>query len=329
MDRYYIENMEHLKDYLSKYENMSEEEKLENKFHITDCFEAILSPKYLNKYNRKELLKIHEMILKLENLYSLITFDKILINSKYFLEYINIIKEDINNVILFAKRNIHMFITEGIEYQLKNKDIYPKNPFDFNNQLLNEYENYIIESTLDLLEFLEDELQEHKINIDIMTLFYQDFTTEQLAFIYAQLQYYLYDGLRFRNGCFERGTQEKSEKIYDAMRKRSDEEKFKFINSIYEFGYCNVAMGTNAMIVELLRTTDISTICWRLSNIIESNKHGVIKPDTSNDIYNYIRYSKRIKELRDKDIENKKPIKTIYAYELDVTNYENRKRFNR
>lgn len=321
MDWRFDKNISKLEEYLIRYDSYGELEKLDMMWDIDNCFDEILKQRYVKYYNRELIYRIHTMILKLDSLSALVRLDTIMLEQIHNLDYIEIISDDVSkNIVNLAKKRLKLFVNDGLKYQLTIKDGYLAKPFDYNNQVLNKYGRDIVKETLRLMEYLEFCLSEINIKVDIIDKLYQDFRTEQLAFIYAQLEYFDYvNNSRFEYGGRDRYVSEANERIFGTMRKRSDSEKIKFMRIICELGYCNIAMGICAMLVELRKTFDNESICIMLRDVLDVRKYGGIKYDTEMDVIHYLDSSRKIKELRDMDIENRCDVDTIYNYSLKST----------
>ena len=322
MDWRFDKNISKLKEYLIKYDSCDELEKLDMIGDIDNCFEEVLKQRYVKYYDRELVHRMHMMILKLESLFALVRLDTILLEKIHNLDCREIISDDISkNIVDLAKKRLKLFVIDGLKYQLTIKDGYLARPFDYNNQVLNKYGNGIVKDVLRLIEYMEFCLSEMDIKVDIIDKLYQGFRTEQLAFIYAQLEYFEYvNNSRFEYGGRDRYVSEANERIFESMRKRSDSEKIKFMRIICELGYCNIAMGICAMLVELYKTFDNEKICIMLRDILSVRKYGVISYDIEMDVIQYLDSSRRIQQLRDMDIKNGCDVDTIYNYNLKVFN---------
>ena len=322
MDYYFEKNMKRLEEYLLVYDNYSEVEKLDVACDIKNCFDCILKARYSKKFNKEMIYKIHNIILKLDCFEALVRLDTIMIEQIYNFDYKKILMEDVsNNLVCLARKRLNLFITKGLEYQLSINDEFLAKPFEYNEQVLNKYGKNIIKDTLRLLEWVELCLKEIKVDVNIVDKMYGDFTTEQLAFIYAQLEYHEFvNNSYFENGGTDSYVGEADERIFQEMWKRSNNEKIRFMQIICELGYCNIGMGICAMLVDLYKTMDNVSICLMLREVLRCRKDHIIQYDTEIDVYHYLERSKCIKELRDEDIRNGNKIDIIYNYNIISTN---------
>lgn len=318
MNDYFNMNMNKLEECLMEYDSYSELEKLDKIWYIANCFEIVLNQKFVKYYNVKLVRKLHDMILKLDCLPALVRLDSIMLVMHYNSDYRDMLSEDISkNAVELSKKRLNLFITDGLNYQLTIKDGNLVKPFEYNNYILNKYGRSIVKDTLRLLEYLELSLMDIKIDINIVEKLYKEITTEQLAFIYAQLEYCEYvNNLYFEYGSSDSYVYEAIERIFEAMWERSDEEKIKFMKVICELGYCNVAMGVCAMLVELYKTKEQIEICFMLRNILEIRKYGSVGYDIEREVREYLDSSKRIKMIRDEDTRNGIKTDTIYNYSM-------------
>ena len=326
MDWRFDNNMKKLEEYLIRYNSYSEVEKLDITGDIKNCFDIILKARYIKYFDREMINKIHNMILKLDCLDALVRLDTIMLDKIYNFDYREILSEDISkNIVDLARKRLNLFITQGLEYQLTIKDDFLAKPFEYNNQVLNKYGKSIIKDTLRLLEWIEFCLKEINVEVNIVDKLYKDFTTEQLAFIYAQLEYYEFvNNSYFEHGGTDRYVGDANERVFEEMWKRSNSEKIRFMKTICELGYCNIGMGICAMLVDLYKTMDNVSICRMLRDVLSFRKGVVIKYDNEFDVRQYLDSSKYIKELRDEDIRNGNEIDIIYNYNLKST-YRRRK----
>lgn len=326
MDWHFYDNIKKLEEILLKYNNYSDLEKLDLIWDINNCFKEILNQRYVKYYDIELIQKIHTIILKLDCLDALVRLDMIMLEQKNNSDYRGILSDDIvNNIVDIAKRRLKLFITDGFNYQLTIKDGCLAKPFEYNNQVLNKYGRSIVKDTLRIVELMEFCLDRMNMKVNIVGKLYQVFTTEQLAFIYAQLDYFEYvNNLRFEHGSFDNSIQETIERIFDTMRKRNSNEKIKFMRIICELGYCNMAMGICAMLVELYKTMDDTLICCMLREVLSSRKYGIINYDIERDVDEYLDSSREIKKLRDDDIMNGNEPDTIYNYSMKYA-YSGRK----
>ena len=327
MDWYFKREMSKLEELSQDYDNYNELEKLDKMGDINNSFEIILKQRMFKHFNIKLITKIHDLILKFNCLKALIRLDNILLSLPlpHNVYYQKILNEDINqNAILLAKNILKPFIIEGFNYQLSNIDKYYIKPFDYSNPVLNRYGKDIIKSVLGLIECLEFCLQEKDLNINLIEKLYQTFTTKQLAFIYAQLNYHEFiDGVRFENGSSNPNTCEANEKIFRVLRKRNDNNKIEFMKTICNLKYCNESLGICAMLVELLKTKDGSSLYRLLIETLEKRNYGLVSYDTKNDADYYLEMAKDIKKIRDNDIASGESIKSIYSYRIMATSISN------
>lgn len=309
---YDFENsMKKLEEYVLSYDNYSQLEKLQQRPYMNKCLDIVIRHIYTLHNNEELINKIHNIILKLENLTSLVAFDSIILHSNFKFYYKNMLTEDISNSVIFAYKKLNLFLTDGLAYQLTINDRFLAKPFEYNNTYLDEHGKFIIRETIKELEWLTDEFRHDGVEINVVADFYKSLTTEQLAFIYAQLQYIEHFPHYSEYGDSDGNTQNRCEKIYDAMRKRKDNEKIKFIKTIYHLGYCNTVMGSYAMLVELLKTKDYQTIYIELNKIIISYRNYI---DSQGEACQFLQESLQIKKLRDEDIKNNNSVQTIYNY---------------
>lgn len=314
MNNDFEKNLKKLEEYATLYSNYSELDKLEKIFDINNCFDGVIKGIYNNFYNEKLIEEIHNIILTLENLSLLIRFDISVLNSNLGPDYNDILMKDAKLASLFAQKKLMLFMTDGLSYQLTVKDKFLAKPFEYNNPILDKNGKFIVKETINELEWLICEFKHKGLEINPIADLYKKLTVEQLAFIYAQLQYNEYNGLGFNFGSSERDNHDICEKLYDNMRKRNRDEKIKFMEIIYKLGYCNTAMGVCAMVVELLKTNNNESIYKTLNKVIDSCSNGMT--DSQEEAYMFLQNSIQIKELRDKDIRNNSKIDTIYNYSL-------------
>lgn len=204
----------------------------------------------------------------------------------------------------------------GLSNQLQVKRYCDVNPFKFNNLVLDDIGREFVLDVVKTIEYFEWVVKfKLKVNIDVVSQLYRDLSTEQLAFIYCQLDYWdttIEDGLEYGTDYFDIG--ERVERIFDVLRDRSKLDKIKFIEIVRKLGYSLEAIGVLAMIVELLSENsceDVNHILWMIySNRLEGDPRIL-----EIDIVQNMKYAIKIKELRGEDIRDGKKISTIYEYE--------------
>lgn len=111
MDCCFDNKIKRLEELKFKYDSYNELEKLSMTRDINDCFKEVIDRKYINYYDDDEMVKkIHNMILKLDSLTSLVDFDVILFDMYY--EYSNkeFMEEEVNNVLKLAYKKLEPFV---------------------------------------------------------------------------------------------------------------------------------------------------------------------------------------------------------------------------
>lgn len=301
-----------IEDYLNKLEEYSEKydvsddiEKIEITIICENYFDKILNHNILKKLPVDILEKIHSLIIKLNCVLSLATFHAIIAPVNFDKEYNNLIIKDINKLVLMAKNVLNPFIKAGLDYQINKANKYNANAFDYGNYTLNKYGNGYNKNILCCLDALENNFKRYGINENIFNKFFSLLKVEELAFIYAQLCYFEYNGNRFQHGTFENCTHELCERIYHNMWMRSDSDKFKFIETVYKFGYSGQGYFLIAMFVDLYSRYNTEDLCKRMYPIFDlyCNYRDPFS------LYEELEVARNIKRLRDEDLKNgKKPL---------------------
>ena len=307
MIKKYYELIEQCNDYLEKYPQYTEIEKINSAYEIFSIINGISNSKEFRIINLDEVENLRDVCIELDCALGLIYLDFSLAQNWYYnRDSINYLQNGSTNYIPeLIKRSLMPYVTQGLKHQLSiNQRLFMKAE-DLGNESLSRNSRMVFTDIIHGAMWLESELKKLGINTKILKEAVKDFTPEQLGFIYAQLS--AFD--RYESSFDE----EAREELYQLMKNKDLGSKKEFIRTICLLGYANTAEGITAMMMDMYDICGSEGICHMMYEFMMNN--GELKYGISNNYFiSLLSQSREAEYLRKKDIHENKEVKTVKQY---------------
>ena len=307
MRKKYYELIEQCNDYLEKYPKYTEIEKINSAYEIFSIINGISNSKEFRIINLDEVENLRDVCMELDCALGLIYLDFSLAQNYYYnrdsIEYLQ--NESTNYIPELIKRSLIPYITEGLTHQLNiGQRLFMKSD-DLGNESLSKNKHMVFTNIIHGTMWLESELKKLGINTQILTEACQDFSPEQLGFIYAQLSAFV----RYESSFDE----EAREELYQVLKNRNLAEKKEFIRTICLLGYANTAEGITAMMMDMFDLCGNEGICHMMYDFMMDN--GELKYGISNNYFtSLLSQSREAEYLRKNDQSQNQEVRTVKQY---------------